>query len=102
MEPKPEQFSVPLSPALDKRTLNSSAMQFLVESNNLGYNVGILRVRVRMRMRVRMALGGDWSHLHFRIFLPTDSLAAFQRHLPLPAGQAGDGCSAGDCWTGRR
>lgn len=70
VEPRPGKSSAhPLSLALDKRPLNSSAMQFLVESNNLGYNVGILRVR--MRVRVRMALGGDWRHLHFRISLPS-------------------------------
>lgn len=80
MEPRPSIYSA----HPDKRPLNSSAMQFLVESNNLGYNVGILRVRVRMR--VCQALGGDWRHLHFRIFLP--SALTLPLSLPLCIAEA--------------
>lgn len=91
MEPRPSIYSA----HPDKRPLNSSAMQFLVESNNLGYNVGILRVRVRVRVRMRVcqALGGDWRHLHFKIFLPS-ALA-----LPLCIAEAF--VVAGWTWDGR-
>lgn len=53
--------ALPRTAPLVKRPLNSSALQFLVESNNLGYNVGILRARMRMRM----ALGGGLAPFAF-------------------------------------